>query len=388
MLSYISLIKPKYLTEEFLAQYKTKKAPFGQLGLIVYLRTYSRFIPELNRREHWWETVLRVVEYSMSLVPKRPRVPFAEEDLRKEAESLFDMIFNMRGFPAGRTLFVGGSKAAAANPTSNFNCSYLNVENLKSFTDAMYLLLLGCGVGYSIEDQYVSQLPKFNTQVELDLEVPVFHLWKEDDHSHDETVVDYNEHGDIFITVGDSKQSWCNALKYFLEYFTDFDPAKGKSIIINYDYIRPEGARLKTFGGRASGFQALKNMFEEIAARIKATDGTIDPTTAMDIMNSIAKAIVVGGTRRSSQIAFGDAWDGKFRDAKKDLWVDPEKEQYRTTRVLSNNSVHLWKKPSFVELQQIFETIKSNGEPGLSIAQNAAKRRPNYRGSNPLMVAA
>jgi hypothetical protein len=89
MLSYIDLINPVYLTESFLADYKTKKAPFGQLGLIVYLRTYSRFIPELNRREHWWETVLRVVEYSMSLIPKRPRMPFAQEDLRKEAESLF-----------------------------------------------------------------------------------------------------------------------------------------------------------------------------------------------------------------------------------------------------------------------------------------------------------
>lgn len=388
MLSYINFIKPKYLTEEFLAQYKNKKAPFGQLGLIVYLRTYSRFIPELNRREHWWETVLRVVEYSMSLVPKRPRVPFAEEDLRKEAESLFDMIFNMRGFPSGRTLFVGGSKAAELNPSANFNCSFCTVNSLKSFTDAMYLLLLGCGVGYSIEDQYVSQLPKFNTQVELDIHNPVFSLWREDDKTHEDTVIDYNEHGDIFIDVGDSKQGWTDALKYFLEYFTDFDPAHSKSIIINYDYIRPEGTRLKTFGGRASGYQPLKTMFEEIAARIKATDGTIDPTTAMDIMNSIAKAIVVGGVRRSSQIAFGDAWDEKFRDAKKDLWVDPEKEQYRTTRVLSNNSIHLWEKPSFVELQEMFKTIKTNGEPALSIAQNAAKRRPNYRGSNPLSVAA
>jgi hypothetical protein len=70
------------------------------------------------------------------------------------------------------------------------------------------------------------------------------------------------------------------------------------------------------------------------------------------------------------------------------LWIDPEKEQYRTTRVLSNNSIHLWEKPSYEKLQEIFTTIKSNGEPGLSIAQNAAKRRPNYRGSNPLSVAA
>lgn len=383
MISYINLIKPKYLTETFLTNYKTKKAPFGQLGLVVYLRTYSRFIPELNRREHWWETVLRVVEYSMSLVPERPRIPFIEEDLRKEAESLFDLIFNMQGFPSGRTLFVGGSKAAELNPTSNYNCSFLTINNLKAFTDTMYLLLLGCGVGYSIEQQYVSKLPKFNTKVELDLEVPVFKMWKEDDHTHDETTIDYNEYGDLFITVGDAKQAWVDALKYFLKYFTDFDPAHSKSIIINYDYIRPEGTRLKTFGGRASGFQALKTMFEEIATRIKATDGIIDSVTAMDIMNSIAKAIVVGGTRRSSQIAFGDIDDVNFRDAKKDLWSDPAKEQYKTTRVLSNNSVHLWEKPSFEKLQEIFETIKTNGEPGLSIAQNAAKRRPNYRGSNP-----
>ena len=103
----------------------------------------------------------------------------------------------------------------------------------------------------------------------------------------------------------------------------------------------------------------------------------------MDIMNAIAEAVVVGGVRRSSQIAFGDVDDVYFIEAKLDLWSDPNKADKRSTRVLSNNSVTLWEKPSKDVLIEIFERIKNNGEPGISIAGNAAKRRPNYKGSNP-----
>lgn len=174
---------------------------------------------------------------------------------------------------------------------------------------------------------------------------------------------------------------WTKALDIFLQAYSNTDI---EIININYNNVRPEGERLKTFGGRASGHRPLKLMFEEIEDRIKNTlDGVIDPVTAMDIMNSIAKAIVVGGVRRSSQIVFGDVDDTKYIDAKKNLFFDSTKAKYKSTRVLSNNSIHLWQKPSWNKLVSIFDTIKNNGEPGLYIAENAAKRRPNYKGSNP-----
>jgi adenosylcobalamin-dependent ribonucleoside-triphosphate reductase len=379
---YISIVKPKFLTRNFLSKYIDKQPPFGQLGLIVYLRTYSRFIPQLKRREKWWETCLRVVEYSFSLLPDKPRKPsyFTQDKQKEEAEALFDTLFNLRGFTSGRTLFVGGSEASRLYPSSNFNCSYCNVDSLKSFADAMYLLLLGCGVGYSVESKHVSKLPHSNTKVKV--------LFKEYKpraknlrNQETDLTVEYGRF-DYTITVGDSKEGWVSALTYFLDLH---HRETTESITFNFDSVRPEGERLKTFGGRASGYIPLQTMFEEIHDRITSTNnGVIDPVTAMDIMNSIAKAIVVGGVRRSSQIAFGDVDDTNFRDAKKDLWSDPvKKAKYGTTRVLSNNSVHIWKRPNFDQLKELFETIKNNGEPALSIAGNASLRRENYSGSNP-----
>jgi hypothetical protein len=199
---FISLLKPKYLTRDFLDNYKNKKVPFGQLGLIVYLRTYSRYIPELKRREHWWETCLRVVEYSLSLVPERSRTYFSFEDKQKEAEELFDNVFNLNIFPSGRTLFVGGTEAVKLYPSANFNCSFTVVDSIKSFVDAMYLLLLGCGVGYSIEKQYVSKLPKFNK------EVVVNHLDYNSVNKNNrlEFSVSNSKNKEVTITIGDSKE--------------------------------------------------------------------------------------------------------------------------------------------------------------------------------------
>jgi len=386
---YISIVKPKLLTQNFLSKYIDKQPPFGQLGLIVYLRTYSRFIPQLKRREKWWETCLRVVEYSFSLLPDKPRKPsyFTPEKQKEEAEALFDTLFNLRGFTSGRTLFVGGSEASKLYPSSNFNCSYTNVDTLKSFADAMYLLLLGCGVGYSVESKHVSKLPRFNTNIKVNFRA--YNGKKSKDRRDDtvlittgSTITSVEHH----ILVGDSKEGWVEALSSFLAIHTqEFD--RDVAIYLDFDNVRPEGERLKTFGGRASGYIPLQTMFEEIHDRITSTDnGVIDSVTAMDIMNSIAKAIVVGGVRRSSQIAFGDVDDTNFRDAKKDLWSNPEKAKYSTTRVLSNNSVHLWERPTLARLEELFDTIKNNGEPALSIAGNASLRRENYSGSNPCFV--
>lgn len=137
MQDYISLVQPKYLSREFLAQYTNQQSPFTtDFGLLVFLRTYSRYLEEFQRRERWWEVVMRVVEYSMSLY----KGPASHEALKAEAEELYDNIFNLRLFSAGRTLWAGGSEVVKQYGESNFNCfavetEFLTKEGLRKFSD-------------------------------------------------------------------------------------------------------------------------------------------------------------------------------------------------------------------------------------------------------------
>jgi adenosylcobalamin-dependent ribonucleoside-triphosphate reductase len=373
---YFELIKPKYLTWEFLSKYVEVKPPFGAIGPIVYLRTYSRFVPQMSRRELWWETCMRVTEYSMSLFPAKPRYPMSFEELQAEAEELFDNLFWMKVFAAGRTMFTGGAQLKTGD--SQFNCSFIAVSELKAFKDALYLLMNGCGVGFSVERQYTENLPRFRQDFKVrHLDYNPIARGKREDITRLEE--DDNNH---IIKIGDSKEGWCDALFGFLSNLADL--SCWKNFVFIYNDVRPEGEKLKTFGGRASGPAPLRLMFERIEQTIKeAPKGHLRPVDVMDIMNIIAAAVVVGGVRRSSEIAFGNLDDVDFVEAKLNLWSDPDKQRYQATRVLSNNSVAIWEKPSKAQLVDIFERIKNNGEPGISIAGNAAKRRPNYKGSNP-----
>lgn len=393
--NYISLVQPKFLTEEFLSKYVDKKAPFGSnFGLVVYLRTYSRFIPELKRRERWWETVLRVVEYSMSLY----QGPASFEELQKEAEELFDYIFNMKVFPAGRTLWVGGSGVVNKNSESNFNCSFTAIDSIESFSEIFHLLLVGAGTGFSVEQKYIDQLPQFNINIEIEhrpylqraksrrqeyttIEVKqtgrfIFEPLAEEsgvvtldsnylvdsESTLVEDTINANKDCDtVVIHVGDSKLGWTSALKAFLHAMTIKD--WNFKIQFIYDSIRPAGERLLTMGGRASGPSPLKTMFEKVEHTIKLCNGVLNSVGAMDICNYIAEGVVVGGVRRSSQIALGNLEDSTFVDAKYNLWSDETKAFYRSSRVMSNNSVHLYKNPGIEKLKEIFDRIANNGEP-------------------------
>ena len=125
------------LSNEFLDKYKNIEPPMTALGNFVYYRTYSRFLPELNRREYWWETCRRAVEYNCNLV---------ENVSQKEAEELFDAMFNLKMFLSGRTLWVGGTESSKLYPSSNFNCCGTKIESIDDICEVFYLLMLGCGV--------------------------------------------------------------------------------------------------------------------------------------------------------------------------------------------------------------------------------------------------
>lgn len=413
--NYISLVQPKFLSKEFLLPYVEKKAPFGSnFGLVVYLRTYSRFIPELQRRERWWETVVRVVEYSMSLY----QGPAKFDDLKKEAEELFDYIFNMKVFPAGRTLWVGGSGVVTKNSESNFNCSFRVIDSIEAFVEIFHLLLVGAGTGFSVEQKYIEQLPQLNTDIKIShrsynervksqrqenttIELKETSAFIFDPIAQESKVVVLDNSylvdskstlvedsinvskncSTVVIHVGDSKLGWTSALKAFLHALTIQE--RKFEIQFVYDSIRPAGERLMTMGGRASGPAPLRTMFEKIEHSIQLCKGILNSVAAMDICNYIAEGVVVGGVRRSSQIALGNLDDQDFVDAKYNLWSDETKAFYRSSRVMSNNSVHLYKNPGIEKLREIFKRIANNGEPGIYVAETAIKRRPNYSGTNP-----
>lgn len=368
-----------YLSDSFIEQYKDKEPPFGGNGLghFAYLRTYSRWNDSKMRRETWQETIRRVVEYSIKLY----QGPATKEELTKEAELLFDSMFHLKVFPAGRTLWVGGTEAANKFGSANFNCAFITIDSLSSFTDTFHLLMVGSGVGFRVLPTDVNKLPQFNTNIVI-AHKPYY--GKPKNERLEDTLV-YEDKDDsktsVLIVVGDSKGGWVTALQYYLEAMTQPDV---ESIVINYDSVRPAGEELKTFGGRSSGHQALKNMFRKIhKVIIKSPLGKLRTIDAMDIENHIAMNVVVGGVRRSSQICLFDISDSDIMNAKLNMWQSDSKNYGQDQRSMSNNSVFFNEKPSKEDLRNIFSSIQVMGEPGFVNAEAARKRRPNFEGLNP-----
>lgn len=400
---YFNIINPKYITWEFYKKYIDVEPNFGTLGLIVFLRTYSRYIPQLKRREKWCETLLRVVEYNVGL-DKTSSFSF----LKQEAEQLFDDMFNLKTFVSGRSLWIGGTKITDRHGSAIFNCTYANIDSISSFTELYYELLLGAGTGFSVEEHHLKKLPEFYKNIKIthkdyvnlsykkrehtilsslqgDLKFDITDL-TENDGTYKEkiqTIINY-EGAPYYLTlkIGDSKEGWVNAVRILLTLFTI--PNKNIEVNIVYDCIRPEGSRLKQFGGRASGHKALKTCIEKIEKWIKRNQGNhLSSVTATDIMTTLAEGVVVGGTRRAALLSLGDVDDEAFITMKKNLWSDESKSEYRNNRVLSNNSVALYGNPTKEQLKNIVESIKTNGEPGFVCLGNNQKLRPNVEGVNP-----
>jgi len=420
-------------------------AHMNELGKFVFLRTYSRFLPQEGRRETWKETVLRVTQYNVGLAVLHMHaqgINYDESELREEAELMFDNVFNLRQFPSGRSLWVGGADGGVADkfPLSNFNCSFTNLEKLVDFGDAFYLLLIGSGVGAKATKKMASKVPAMR----LDLKVTHapytrrYPLVKVED-----TEVYIVEEGrKAVMHVGDSKEGWVKALREFLRLHHEAQFVDLKEVVIYYDYVRPKGTRLKTFGGTASGHEPLMEMFEGIDSVLK---GTIDPYTTgpdpltdctegplygnmrpihmLDILNLIGSNVVAGGVRRTAQIFLFDAddyesmmakygingiWDDydsqgniiktaeqkhgevlqAFRNAGQE-WVAErfEKMPLRDEnaralphRAMSNNSVAFTEKPEKNVVNLIFSLMRNEGEPGFINLEAAAIRRLNAQG--------
>lgn len=373
-----SVKKKVVLSDDFIKQYEGKSPNWGPFGEVIYARTYSRWLPEKNRRERWQETVKRVVEYSFWLYPEYG--PASEEDLLAEAKQMYDLIWNLKAFPAGRTLWVGGS-AYSFTPQgapANFNCAFQDIESAQSFYDLVILLMSGCGVGFRVTQDNVEKLEKnipfSGRKIAIEIE-PYEYVGKPG--LLEETNMDV--HGtELIMTIGDSRKGWAKASVDVVTVLTSGEWA-GETIdklTINVNYVRPQGTRLKTFGGFASGPEPLEEYFLQAREVLYENPLKWTDTKALDLSNMIGRMVVAGGTRRSAQIALGDS--DEFASAKTGEWWS--KTSWRSQ---SNNSLMLNKKPSREKLIELFEHILQFGEPGFVNEVAAQKRRPRYRGTNP-----
>ena len=404
------------LTEDFLNQYPDMPEHMNQLGLFVFYRTYSRWLPHQGRRETWREAVARAVDYNVNIsIQQLKKINFETpvDKIRCEAETLFDNIFNLRQFLSGRTHWIGGAESNVADkfPLANFNCSFIDITKWEDLYDLFYLLLVGVGVGFRCTQENATKLPPIRTDFTL-LHSEYKPLPKEE--RLENTNLNIMDNGYAKIYIGDSKNGWNQALSYFLNLITDKKYEHIKYIKISYNSIRPAGERLLTFGGTASGYEPMKEMFEGFNKVLKNTLETentlaplqthitatewyntdesdkawkklneegiykqIRPIHILDMGNLIGNNVIVGGVRRTAEIFLFDADDEEVLNAKNNITPN----LYH--RFMSNNSIAFDEKPTREKLHEIFQLIKQNGEPGFFNLEAARRRRPNVKGLNP-----
>lgn len=367
----------KLLDDDFISNYKHRPSIFSPLGEFVYYRTYSRFIREEGRREYWWETARRSIEYNCSLAPTK----------KEEAQKLFDNMFNLRQFISGRTIWVGGTEVSRLHPMANFNCAFQTIEDHHDFVELLYLLMLGTGVGLRITKEDVSHINHFRTNYEI-IHEEYTALPK---HARsDYTSLEFK--GKIaFITIGDSKNGWTDALNYYLNII--FTPQYNSidTIVFNYNNVRPMGEKLRTFGGTASGHVALKDIFIKIDKIIKKyaplDKVKLKPIDCLDIANIIGEGVVVGGVRRTAEIILFDSDDEECINAKTNLYKEVEGQWIVDDtiihRSMSNNSIYYKEKPTREKLHWQIEKMRYSGEPAFVNETAAKKRRDNFKGVNP-----
>ena len=417
------------LTKEFLDKYPDSPEHMSELSQFVFYRTYSRFLDEEGRRETFKEAIARAVEYNVSISVQqfeKNQIKAPIDKIKMEAEILFDNIFNLRQFLSGRTHWVGGASTGVANkfPLANFNCSFLEINEWSDLAELFYLLLVGTGVGFSCSKEMAQNLQPIRRDYTL-LHSEYKPVRPEERLQETKLLVMDNGYAKIY--VADSKEGWVTSLEMFFQLITEQRYKDIKHIKISYNSVRPNGERLKTFGGTASGHEPLRAMFEGIDKVFKdQLDPTIEPMNLvygsfdkyhvrpihiLDIGNLIGNNVVVGGVRRTSEIFLCDPddmevilakygingirdWDKHVEIGQRlydvgvlpDWWSDASKvddRKFMTHRYMSNNSIAFREKPTKEMLDVIFLLMRETGEPGFVNMEEAGRRRPNAKGVNP-----
>jgi ribonucleoside-triphosphate reductase (thioredoxin) len=307
---------------------------------------YARWLDEEGRRETWGETVGRFIDNIVR--------PSGVSD--KDINEIEEAILNLQVMPSMRALMTAGPAAARDN-TCVYNCSYLPVDHPRAFDEAMFILLCGTGVGFSVERQAITKLP----------EVPA----------------DINDSEDL-IVVQDSKEGWAKALRKLISGLYTGDVPKW-----DLSKIRAAGQRLKTFGGRASGPDPLNDLFKFVVAKFKGAAGRkLNSVECHDIMCKIGEVVVVGGVRRSAMISLSNLSDDRMRHAKSGQWWENEGQ-----RALANNSVAYTDKPDMETFMREWLSLveSKSGERGIfsrvaadkHVARNGRRTTGMEWGTNP-----
>ena len=296
----------------------------------IAISRYARWLEKENRRETWTETVDRYCEYMYN---KFPNV-FVDG-----TDGIGDYIKELKVMPSMRALMTSGKALDKCN-VAGYNCSYLSVDDLRSFDEAMYILMCGTGVGFSVERQCVEQIPAIN---------------------------EHFENSNTVIQVADSRSGWARALRELLAMLS-----VGQIPTLDVSLVRPAGAKLRTFGGRASGPAPLLDLYQFCVATFRNAAGRkLYPIECHDIMCKIGEVVVVGGVRRSALISLSNLNDDQMRHAKSGNWWETHGH-----RALSNNSVAYKFKPEMETFMREWLSLveSKSGERGIFNRQSAIKQ--------------
>ena len=317
----------------------------------IHKSRYARFLPEQNRREHWEETVKRYISFMKNHVSTSYN--FVDDALFSKLETA---IINMEIMPSMRAMMTAGTALERDN-TAGYNCSYLPIDDPKAFDEAMFILMCGTGVGFSVERQYVNKLPEIPEKI---------------------------YESDTVITVKDSKEGWSKALRMLIALLYSGEQPKW-----DLSKLRPAGAPLKTFGGRSSGPGPLEELFKFVVMMFKKAQGRkLTSIECHDIMCKIGDVVVVGGVRRSAMISLSNLSDDRMRNAKSGAWWEANGQ-----RALANNSAVYTEKPDIglfmKEWLSLYES--KSGERGIfsreasqKVAKKNGRRNHEYEfGTNP-----
>jgi ribonucleoside-diphosphate reductase alpha chain len=287
---------------------------------------YSRYLDDKGRREHWNETVARYFDFTEKHLAEKQNYTLTKE-LRSELEQA---VVALDVVPSMRAVMTAGPALERQNVAA-FNCSYLPIDDPKAFDEAMYILLCGTGVGFSVEQQYVSKLPEVPSQL-FDSKTT--------------------------IVVSDSKEGWAKSLRQLLALLYAGEIPK-----FDVSRVRPAGARLRTFGGRASGPGPLEELYKFCITKFKGAIGRrLSSLECHDILCKIGEVVVVGGVRRSAMISLSDLSDDKMAHAKAGNWWDGQGQ-----RALANNSATYSETPSIGQFIREWSSIyeSHSGERGI-----------------------
>ena len=306
----------------------------------IHLSRYSRWLDDKGRRETWGETVARYFDFFEDHLKTECNYE-VPADLRKELETA---VLNLEIMPSMRALMTAG-EALRRDNIAGYNCSYTATAKPKSFDEVLYILMCGTGVGFSVEREFIKTLP---------------------------TIAEEFQDSDTTIVVQDSKMGWAKAYRELFSLLIGGQVPKWDT-----SKVRPAGARLKTFGGRASGPEPLEELFKFTVNTFRGAAGRkLTSLECHDIICKIAEIVVVGGVRRSALISLSSLTDERMRDAKSGAWWEADPQ-----RALANNSVSYKEKPEpGIFMEEWLALYKSkSGERGIFNREAAQKqtRRSN-----------